>query len=436
MRNLFIYIVIALFPIFALAAPRIDITRGNVDPLPIAINNFGGDNSYSNGLGSMIAQVITADLERSGLFRAINPHSFIEQLNNINIVPEFASWRQINAASVVAGDIKSVGDGKIRVEFKAWDSYTQKQICGSHYVAGDSQWRKIAHKIADEIYTNLTGEAGYFDTKIAFIAEHGDPFRKTKRLAIMDQDGENLTYLTSGKNLVLTPRFSPDNSKLIYLSYEKKVPKVFIYDLRTRDHKLLGSFPGMSFAPKFSPDGRYAIMSVAVNGVTDIYKIDLQTMQQTKITNGNYIDTSPSFSPDGSHVTFSSDRSGKSQIYVMDKNGGNQKRISFGDGSYFTPAWSPRGDFIAFTKILKGHFHIGVMRPDGSGERILTEGYMVEAPSWSPNGRVLIYTRGEEHSRARLGRSKLQTIDLTGYHERDLNLPIESSDPFWSNLMN
>ena len=430
---IFLFVTFSFFP--AWAVPRIDITKGNTDPISIAMNDFGGEDEFTEVLGKSISKVITSDLERSGLFKSIDKNAFIEKLKNSNKIPEFASWRQINATAVVAGNVATTITGNIKVEFRVWDNFNEQQIAGAVFITTRSKWRRIAHKVADEIYKSLVGEDGYFDTRIAFIDESGDAFNKIKRLALMDQDGSNLVYLTSGKELVLTPRFSPDTSKILYLSYETRIPKVFMIDIVTKRKRLIGHFPGMSFAPRFSPDGKNAVMSVAKNGNTDIYSIDLTTLIQKRLTNGAYIDTSPCYSPDNQQIVFSSDRSGKGQIYIMNKDGSNQHRISFGKGGYHTPVWSPRGDFIAFTKIYQGSFHIGVMRVDGTGERILTHGYMVEGPNWAPNGRVIIFSRQEKHTKTNIGKTKLQSIDLTGYYLRDLATPNEASDPFWSPLL-
>jgi len=433
-------IIILLISLFSclevLAAPRIDITKGNMEPMPVAINDIGGTDVSTTNIGGEISSVIIADLERSGLFRAIPKEAFIEELNSSKATPQFASWRQINANAFLVGDISYSGLDGIKAEFKLYDSFGEQQIASGTIVGSKRGWRRIAHRIADEIYQSLTGEEGYFNTKVTFISEYGDnPFRKRKRLGVMDYDGENTFYLTDGNSLVLTPRFSPDASKIIYMSYELRVPKVFVFDVAARSHKLIGHFPGMSFAPRFSPNGQEAVMAASQNGNTDIYLINLATMQKRQLTEGAFIDTSPYFSPDGNKITFSSDRSGRSHIYVMNKDGSNPQRISFGSGSYFTPSWSPRGDFIAFTKITSGGFHIGVMRPDGSGERILTEGYSVEGPTWSPNGRVIMFTSSEKTTRKRLGRTMIQTIDLTGYHQHSVATKTEASDPSWSPLL-
>ncbi|MEK6734510.1 MAG: Tol-Pal system beta propeller repeat protein TolB, partial [Pseudomonadota bacterium] len=326
--------------------------------------------------------------------------------------------------------------GRIKVEYKLWDPYTETILVSGYFESKYNEWRRIAHKIADEIYKRITGEEGYFDTKILFIAASGPGKYRIKRLAIMDQDGVNLKYLNDGKSLTLTPRFSPDNRKALYLSFAKKKPRVHYRDLNTGDDHILGHFKGMTFAPRFSPDGKEVAMSSALNGSSDVYLMDIEAKKPKQLTRGAYINTSPYFSPDGEKIVFVSDRSGTAQLYIMNKDGSDQQRISFGKGRYYTPIWSPRGDYIAFTKTSSGTFYIGVMRPDGSGERMLTQGYLVESPAWSPNGRQIIYTRGEPYrGDGKAAKSYLCTIDITGHFERTLNLPTDASDPSWSNLL-
>ena len=290
--------------------------------------------------------------------------------------------------------------------------------------------------ISDKVYERLTGEKGYFDTRILYVSESGPKNQRIKKLAIMDQDGENHRHLTSGKELVLTPRFNPTKQEITYLSYFKNLPRVYLLNIETGNQEVVGDFPGMTFAPRFSPDGNKIIMSLAKDGNSDIYVMDLKSRVVTRLTNNPAIDTSPSYSPDGKKITFNSDRGGSQQIYVMDNDGRNQKRISNEGGNYATPVWSPRGDLIAFTKNFKGNYAIGVMRTNGEGERLLTENWYQEAPSWSPNGRVLIFYRetaanedGQGHS------STLWSIDLTGFNEREIETPQDGSDPAWSNLL-
>ncbi|MBN8827160.1 MAG: Tol-Pal system protein TolB [Sphingobacteriia bacterium] len=421
----------------ALAITKIEINRGNVDPMPIAIPDFTGNNFQEKELGNNMAQVIANDLESSGLFRAIPPNAFIEYIKDgKNTVPNFASWRQVNATALSIGAIEKNGN-QIEVNFRLWDVYAGAQIAGRSYNTVDSNWRRIAHMIADEIYKRLTGEDGFFDSRIVYVAESGPGTKRIKRLAVMDYDGANHKFLTSGKNLVLTPRFSPAAHHILYMSYARKIPKVFIRDLETGRERLLGDFPGMSFAPRFSPDGKSVIMSIARNGNTQIHTLELATSQMKKLTEGNAINTSPCYTPDGQQIVFNSDRSGKPQLYIMSAWGGEAKRISFGNGRYATPVVSPRGDLVAFTKWGdgSGQFSIGVMRLDGSGERILARGYLVEGPTWSPNGRVIMYAKQESPSGRQIAPAKIYAIDLTGYNEREIPTPAEGSDPAWSNLL-
>jgi TolB protein len=300
-------------------------------------------------------------------------------------------------------------------------------------VPGVANWRRVAHIITDAIYKRLTGEDGYFDTRIVYIAESGPQNRRIKRLAIMDQDGANHRFLTDGGSLVLTPRFSPTIQEITYLSYVSKAPRVYLFNLNTGQQEVLGDFPGMTFSPRFSPDGNSVIMSLARQGNTEIYTMDLRTRKVVRLTNHPAIDTSPSFSPNGAEIVFNSDRGGSQQLYVMSSDGRNVRRVTFNKGRYATPVWSPRGDLIAFTRIYQGEFFIGVMRPDGSGERLLTNGFLVEGPTWAPNGRVLMFFRQTRSDATGAGgSSRLFSIDLTGQNEREIITPVEGSDPAWS----
>jgi len=413
---------------------KIDITRGHTDPMPIAVTDMTGSGE-AGSIGADMAQVIAANLERSGLFRPIDSAAFIEQIKSGDAVPRFADWRQINAQALVTGSIQSSGGDKLKINFRLWDNTVEKQIAGKEYNTFSRNWRRIAHLISDEIYKRLTGEDGYFDSRIVYVSESGPAKMRIKRLAIMDQDGYNHKFLTDGSFLVLTPRFSPNSQEILYMSYKRKQPRVFLRDLQTGREESLGQFDGMSFAPRFNHDGNRMVMSIATAGNTELYEMNLRTRQMRRLTNNPAIDTSPSYSPDGSQLTFESDRGGTQQIYVMNADGGDVKRISFGQGRYGTPVWSPRGDLIAFTKIYGGRFYIGVMRSDGSGERLLTESWLDEGPTWSPNGRTILFTREDRSSGPRGGRSRLMTVDVTGYNLREVPTREEASDPAWSPLL-
>jgi TolB protein len=413
----------------ALAQARVQITEGNFQPIPIAIPNFvpgtQGDIDVANG----IAGVITNNLKRSGLFAPIDQQAFIERISNIDVPPQFQNWRQINAQALVTGRATRQGDGRLKAEFRLWDVPTAKQLTGQQYFTSPESWRRIAHIISDQIYERLTGEKGYFDSRVVFVDETGPKNRRVKRLAMMDQDGANVRYLTRGADLVITPRFSPSTQEITYMEYGQGDPRVYLFNVETGQREIVGNFPGMSFAPRFSPDGQRIIMSLQQGGNSNLFVMDLRSKSTTRLTDTPAIDTSPSYSPDGSRICFESDRGGKPQIYVMGAGGGGAQRISFGEGSYSTPVWSPRGDYIAFTKQGGGQFAIGIMKPDGSGERILTSGYHNEGPTFAPNGRVVMFFRD-------LGPGpNLFTIDISGRNELKVPTPGFASDPAWSPLL-
>ena len=408
------------------AVLTIDVNKGVVEPLPIAITDF----ISADKMGADIAGVIAADLKRSGLFKPIERAAFIEKISNPDVAPRFADWTVINAQAVVTGRVTTEADGRVRAEFRLWDTLAGTQLVGEQFFANKANWRRVAHIIADAIYERLTGEKGYFDTRVVYVDESGTKDKRVKRLAIMDQDGANARYLTDGRSIVLTPRFSPTRQEITYMSYERGQPQVYLLQIETGQREIVANFPNMTFAPRFSPDGQRVIMSLLRDdGNSNIFAMDLRSRNTTRLTNSNSIDTSPSYSPDGSQITFTSDRGGRPHIYVMGADGSNPKRISFGDGSYSTPVWSPRGDLIAFTKQTAGEFQIGVMRTDGSGERILSSGRLQEGPTWAPNGRVVMFFRDAG------GGPKLFSIDLTGRNEQPIPSPSFASDPAWSPLL-
>tara|TARA_Y100001949_G_scaffold47151_1_gene39040 strand:+ start:23 stop:1366 length:1344 start_codon:yes stop_codon:yes gene_type:complete len=428
----------------AVALVEVDITRGNLDPLPIAVSPLyiesgSKDIKYNDtiikNVGEEISKVIELNFRRSGLFNPLKKDSFVQNPDIAHVKPRFEDWRLIKAQALVTGKA-NVSENKLRVEFRLWDVVAAKEMIALAFSTTPDNWRRVAHIISDKVYERLTGEEGYFDTRIIYVSETGPKTQRYKKLAIMDQDGANVKYLTLGNELVLTPRFSPKNQLVTYLSYFRNLPRVYLLDIETGVQEVVGDFPGMTFAPRFSPDGKKIIMSFAKDGNSDIYTMNMETRVVERITNHSSIDTSPSYSPDGKYICFNSDRSGLQQIYVMRKDGSNVKRITFGKGLYGTPVWSPRGDLIAFTKVHKGKFYIGVMRADGSGERLLTENFYQEAPSWSPNGRVLIFYRETKSDSEGKGFSaKLWSIDLTGYNERLIVTETDGSDPSWSSLL-
>jgi TolB protein len=412
------------------------VRTGQMEPLPIAISTFYEESPKFRNIAQDIPSLISENLKRTGLFEPINPRAFIQTTKSIEEDGiRFSEWRAINTETLITGTAKQSEDGKIRVEFRLWDVFGERQLSGMAYTTTEKNWRRIGHIISDEIYKRITGEEGYFDTRIVYISEQGPANKRVKRLAIMDQDGANHHFLTDGKALVLTPRFSPNKQQITYMAYYGNKPRVYLYDIDSGKQEVLGNFPSMTFSPRFSPDGNKVIMSLSQNGNSDIYLMDLRTKKPKRLTNHYAIDTSPSMSPDNKFVVFESDRGGSQQLYVMNSDGSNPQRISYGKGRYGNPVWSPRGDLIAFTKMLQGQFYIGVMRPDGTGERLITKAYHVEGPSWAPNGRVLVYFKEETTgSRGRGRRAKIYSIDLTGYNERELKTPYDASDPAWSPL--
>ena len=439
-----IFIIVVFTPNITFGLIEVDITRGNLNPLPIAVSPlFVEKQSAKNfekileieNIGSSISNVVENNLKSSGLFNPLKKEAFLQKPEIAHLKPRFEDWSLIKAQALITGEVKYENE-KLRVEFRLWDVLAGKEMMALAFTTVPKNWRRVGHIITDKVYERLTGEKGYFDTRIIYVAEEGPKTKRIKKLAIMDQDGANNKFLTLGNELVLTPRFNPTSQMVTYLSYFRNLPRVYLLDIETGIQEVVGDFPGMTFAPRFSPDGKKIIMSFAKDGNSDIYTMDLESRIVEKITNHPSIDTSPSYSPDGKYICFNSDRSGYQQIYVMKSDGSQVKRISFGNGLYGTPVWSPRGDLIAFTKLHKGKFYIGVMRVDGSGERLLTENYYQEAPSWSPNGRVLIFYRETKSDSEGKGFSaKLWSIDLTGYNERMVNTETDASDPSWSSLL-
>lgn len=441
MKNI-IYFILLFFSFNSYALETINIEHGKADPTPIAVNKFDADTASDDSVGHDIVKVISNDLKLCGLFHPISSASFIEEKTGIGYKPLFAAWRQINASLLVNGEVKKLENGKLKISFILWDTLLEKQIAGEVLELPENLWRRAAHKIADKIYEKITGDSGYFDSKIVYVAESGSGLKKIKRIALMDYDGANNRYLTDGKSLVLTPRFSNSVGKIFYVSYAaQRRALVYEKDLKTGKESVVGDFAGISFAPRFSPDGKKGLMSIAKNGSTHIYEFDLATKRLHKLTDGFGINTSPSYSPDGKKIVFNSDRNGTRQLYIMNSDGSDVQRISFGGGAYAAPSWSPRGDYIAFTKITRGAgFTIGVMKPypqdDENSERIIASGYLVESPCWSPNGRVIMFAKGWPSSSKSAGKNRIYAIDLTGHNEREVKTPGDASDPEWSNLLN
>ena len=410
----------------------IEITQGVIKPMPIALSQFSAIGDTTPQYVDQITSVIMADLVGSGLFREIPRSAHVSANTNFNNPVKFSDWRVINVDALITGSVNIQGD-KLILQFRLFDVFAQKPLGeGLQFQASIGNWRRMAHKISDAVYSRLTGEAAYFDSRVVYISEQGPKNARKKRLTIMDYDGANSRFLTDDNDIVLAPRFSPNNEEIVYTSYETGVPKVYLMNVDTLNKRVLDDQPGMTFAPRFSPDGRNVVMSLTDRGNTDIYSVVLESRRKTRLTSGPSIDTAPSFSPDGKQIVFESDRGGRQQIYIMSSSGGDATRISFGKGSYGTPVWSPRGDMIAFTKISQGRFHIGVMRTDGSNERLLTASFLDEGPTWSPNGRVIMFFR---ESAGTNGAPEIFSVDVTGRNLKRVKTIQNGSDPSWSGLL-
>ncbi|WP_135507275.1 Tol-Pal system beta propeller repeat protein TolB [Roseovarius aestuariivivens] len=412
---------------------RIEITEGVIEPLPFAIPDFVGDDTTAADWGARISRVVASDLTGTGLFREIPASAHIGRITSFSSPVQFTDWTPINAQALIVGAVSVDDAGKLIVRFRLYDVFAGQELGqGLQLVGTTDGWRRIAHKVADQVYSRLTGEAPYFDSRVAFVSETGPKDARQKRLAIMDYDGANVSYLTDNSSIVLAPRFSPSGDRVLYTSYESGFPRIYVLDVATAGRRVLESNDGtMSFAPRFAPDGRTIVYSLTQGGNTDLYTMDIGTGQAQRLTTAPSIETAPSYSPDGSRIVFESDRSGTPQLYIMPAGGGEAQRISFGQGRYGTPVWSPRGDLIAFTKQSKGRFHIGVMRTDGSEERLLTASFLDEGPTWAPNGRVIMFTRETQGAQ---GRASLYSVDITGRNLKQVPTDTGASDPSWSPL--
>jgi TolB protein len=426
---------------FGLALPaaaqgplRIEITEGVIEPLPFAVPPFIAETPEAAQLAQQITQVVAADLTGTGLFREIPQSAYISQITNFDAPVQYADWKAINAQALITGSVGLAANGQLVVKFRVFDVFSDQPLGeGLQFAGTQDGWRRMAHKVADQVYSRITGEGGYFDSRVVFVSESGPKDARQKRLAIMDYDGANVQFLTDTSSIVLAPRINRAGDRVLFTSYASGFPQIYELNIGSMQVRQLGvSTESMTFAPRYAPDGSSVVYSLSQGGNTDIYRMDLASGAQTRLTNSPAIDTAPSFSPDGSQIVFESDRSGTQQIYVMSAGGGEPVRISFGPGRYGTPVWSPRGDLIAFTKQNEGRFHIGVMRTDGSEERLLTASFLDEGPTWAPNGRVLMFTR--ETSGA-AGEAGLFSVDVSGRNLKRVPTPGAASDAAWSPLL-
>jgi len=411
---------------------RIEVTEGVIEPVPIAVTPFLDEGGGAEDIAADITSVVVADLEGSGLFRAIDREAFISPVTSFDSPVQYADWKAINAQGIVTGAV-AAADGRLTVKFRLFDVFAEAPLGQGLQFTGDaSAWRRLAHKVADQVYSRVTGEGGYFDSRVAFVSETGPKGARQKRLALMDYDGANVRFLTEGDDLVLAPRFAPSGGEVLFTTYASGIPQIARIDIATGEVRALAAQPAeMTFSPRYAPDGGAVLYSRSSGGNSDLYRLDLASGERDRLTDGPAIETAPSYAPDGERIVFESDRSGTPQLYVMPARGGEAERISFGEGRYGTPVWSPRGDRIAFTKQNAGRFHIGVMRPDGSGERLLTASFLDEGPTWAPNGRVVMFTR---ETAGASGEPALYSVDITGRNLRRVPTPGPASDPAWSPL--
>lgn len=407
-------------------------TDGVITPMPFAVPNFV-DEGGAGDLARDISRVVAADLAGTGLFAETPQSAYISQVTSFDAPVAYADWQAIGVEALITGAVQ-VGGDRLVVKFRLFDVATgQQQGEGLQFAGTTQSWRRMAHKVADAVYSRITGEGPYFDSRVVYVAESGPKDQRQKRLGVMDYDGANVKYLTDSSSIVLAPRFSPNGDRILFTSYASGFPQIYLMDVANLSVRALSELPGtMTFAPRFSPDGGTVVFSLEQGGNTDIYAMDIGSGSVQQLTNAPSIETAPSFSPDGSKIVFESDRSGTQQIYVMPVGGGEATRISNGKGRYSTPVWSPRGDMIAFTKQNEGRFHIGVMLTDGGEERLLTSSYLDEGPTWAPNGRVIMFTR---EGAGAAGQAALWSVDVTGRNLRQIPTDGPASDPSWSPML-
>ncbi|RST29408.1 Tol-Pal system protein TolB [Sphingomonas ginkgonis] len=379
-------------------------------------------------LGQQVAGIIASDLRSTGLFTPLGPNGIGRYSFAQSTAPDYPTWRSAGAGQLVAGSVRAEG-GNLVVACNLQDVGAGRELVHQDFTVAATDWRRAGHKCADAIYSRLSGERAFLDTRVVYVAETGPRNRLTKRIAIMDSDGSNHRFLTEGDATVTTPRFSPDGTRLAYMSFQGRRPRVWVLDIASGTKRLLIPGIAMTSAPRFSPDGKQIAFAMSRNGTTDIYIAPAAGGgTPTRLTSAPGINTAPSFSPDGSRIAFESDRSGSQQIYVMNADGSDQRRISFGGGSHGQPVWSPRGNQIAFTRV--GAFRIGVMSASGGGEKILTDGWQDESPSWAPNGQFIMFNRTSQGS----GATALYAVSVNGGPARRLPTPRDGSDPSWSPL--
>jgi TolB protein len=397
---------------------------------PLTTPDTGSKGNESLALAWQATQLIATDLRSASELMPLPPdrkdyYSYPEVT-----APSFSKWRSAGAKVLVTGFVQSRPDGRLTFGCYVYDVDKGREIDRKGFVVAPDDWRRAAHKCSGLAYTAVTGAPGIFDARIAYVAESGTGDGRVRRLAIMDSDGFNHHYLTTGDTMVLTPRLSPKAARLAYVSYAGGRPNVRILDVASGEQR--SPVPGdpMSFAPRFSPDGQRIVFSMMLGPNSDLYMIGANGGLPQRLTTSPGIDTDASFSPDGSKIAFESDRSGSQQLYVMNADGSNQRRLTFGSGWYASPEWSPDGEWIAFTRRGSDGRHIGVIKPDGSGEKILTTGPADEGPSWAASGRDLVFQRTDA-----IGRDSIFRISIDGGEPHKIEIPQDGTDPDWSGPM-
>jgi TolB protein len=381
-------------------------------------------------IANQIADVIAKDLRWSRRFMPVDVKSMRPPSYPEVTAPAYATWRAAGARALVSGFVQAREDGRLTVGCYLYDAHSERELTRKGFLINPTDWARAAHKCADAVYAEFTGEPGLFQARVAYIDESGPPAARVKRLAVQEIDGGGHKFLTQGDAPVMTPVWSPGGEHLAYTSLIAGQPHVRLIDTETGDHRPLRQDATITFAPAFAPDGDRMVFSAAVSGNTDLQLIDLRNGRTWRLTTAPGIDTSASFSPDGRKIVFESDRSGTQQLYVMNANGSNQRRISFAGGGYASPRWSPDGEHIAFTKLYGSVKRIGVMKADGTGERILTSGGVDQAPSWGPSGQHVLF-QGRSF---RTGKTGLFVTSLAGGELREIETPRDAFDPAWSGL--
>jgi TolB protein len=396
---------------------------------PLTSPDSGDKGNQMLAVGWNVTQAIEADLRQTAEVMPLKPNRDDYYSYPEVTAPTFSKWRSAGAKALVTGFVQGRSDGRLTVGCYVYDIDKGRELARKGFIIGANDWRRAAHKCSGLAYTAITGAPGIFDTRIAYVAENGVGEARTRRIAVMDSDGQNQRYLTSGDAMVLTPRFSPKASQLAYVSFAGGRPAVRVANLDSGQERPLVAGDPISFAPGFSPDGSRIAFSMMLGANSDIYVVGANGGAPQRLTTAPGVDTDPSFSPDGSKIVFESDRGGTQQLYVMNADGTGQRRISFGGGWYAAPSWSPDGEWIAFTRRGQDGRRIGIVKADGTGEKTLTSGPGDEGPRWAPSSREILFQRTAAN-----GRTGLYRVALDGSEPRQLATPQDGSDPDWSGV--